>query len=317
MPRLSIVIPLLGDPAQLDDTLASVLQNRPANSEVLVIHNRPYDDPYGLAGEVRFIEAASDASLAECLNLGLRAARAAVVHVLRCGVEVSVGWAEVAMRHFRDAEIAAVAALVVSRDESRQVVSAGLGYRAEGVAWRLDRGAAYDELSECESSLCGPDILAAFYCKSTLEAVGGFSAHAADVATGVDAALAIRTAGFRCVLDPECVVRVDAASLVEKPGLRCGRDAERLFWRWASAHGLFRSVVGHTALLAGECVIGLWRPALFTQLTGRLFGVIQAASGRRRSQTEAANNSTVIPMADFATTRPPRRQDRQESSHAA
>ena len=57
MPRLSIVIPVLGDPQQLDDTLLSVLENRPANCEILVVHNQPYHDPYNLSDEVRFVEA--------------------------------------------------------------------------------------------------------------------------------------------------------------------------------------------------------------------------------------------------------------------
>ena len=311
MPRLSIIIPLLGDPAQLDDTLVSVLENRPANCEILVVHNEPYDDPYGLAGEVRFLEAAPGAALAECLNLGLRASRAAVVHVLSCGVEVSPGWAEAAIRHFRDAEVAAVAAVVLSRGEPRQVASAGLGYRAEGVAWRLDQGAPPTGLGECWTNLCGPDVLAAFYCKSTLEAVGGFSPHAADMLMGIDAALALRQAGFRCVLEPACLARVDAAAVHERPALRRGCDAERLFWRWASAHGWVRSVAGHAALVAGECVIGLWRPSLLAQLAGRLWGAIQAVSGRGRpkpAETASAEAPAVIPLADFAADRPRRRR---------
>jgi hypothetical protein len=31
VPRLSIIIPVVGDSPQLDDTLVSVLENRPAN----------------------------------------------------------------------------------------------------------------------------------------------------------------------------------------------------------------------------------------------------------------------------------------------
>jgi len=57
VPRLSIVIPVLGDPRKLDDTLVSVLENRPAHCEILVVHNEPYDDPYQLSNEVCFIEA--------------------------------------------------------------------------------------------------------------------------------------------------------------------------------------------------------------------------------------------------------------------
>ncbi|MEN6449080.1 MAG: glycosyltransferase [Thermoguttaceae bacterium] len=316
MLRLSIIVPLLGEPSQLDDTLVSVLENRPANCEVLVVHRGRYDDPYGLAGEVRFIEADSGATLAECLNLGLRASRAPVVHVLRCGVEVTPGWAEAAVGHFRDAEVAGVAAVVVSTQEPRQIVSAGVGYRAEGVAWPLDEGAAPDRLEECQNNLCGPDILAGFYCRSTIESLGGFSSHAADMLIGIDAALAIRQAGFRCVVEPNCVAHAGNAIAPARPGFRHGHDAERLFWRWASAHGWCRSLAGHAALVAGECAIGLGRPLLFLQLLGRLLGVIRAASARRNSKPRefaSTENPAVIPIAEFDAARP----SCQRSSNAA
>ena len=125
MLRLSIVIPVLGDPQQLDDTLVSVLENRPANCEIVVVHNRPYHDPYRLSDEVRFIEAERGTALAECLNRGLAASRASVVHVLTCGVEVSAGWADVAFRRFGDPDVAAVGSVVLNRDDPEKAISAG------------------------------------------------------------------------------------------------------------------------------------------------------------------------------------------------
>ena len=64
MTRLSIIIPVLGHSTRLDDTLVSVLENRPANCEIIVVHTEPYDDPYDLAGEVRFLEARAGPSAA-------------------------------------------------------------------------------------------------------------------------------------------------------------------------------------------------------------------------------------------------------------
>ena len=69
VPRLSIVIPCLGGAADFDGTLVSVLQNRPADCEVLVLHTEPYDDPYGLRNEVRFME--SRGSLVDLLNVAV------------------------------------------------------------------------------------------------------------------------------------------------------------------------------------------------------------------------------------------------------
>ena len=81
MTRLSIVIPCLGGASDFDDTLVSVLQNRPADCEVLVAHREPYDDPYALSGEVQFIESQSD-SLAALLNTALDQASGEVLHVM-------------------------------------------------------------------------------------------------------------------------------------------------------------------------------------------------------------------------------------------
>jgi hypothetical protein len=315
--RLSIVIPVLGDQKLLDDTLVSVLENRPANCELLVVHNEPYSDPYELAGEVQFIEAPRGAGLAECLNLGLAASRAPVIHLLSCGVEVCAGWAGAAIRHFRDPEIAAVTPLLLHRDNLETVVSAGLGYRAEGIAWRLGQGRTPEQVAEEPDDLCGPDALAAFYRRSAIDSVGGFASSSVGTLAAVDMALSLQRAGFRCVVEPKCLARVDAAAVRDKPGFRHGRDAERLFWQWASSHGRVRSVVAHGALVAGECVIGLWRPSMLTHLAGRAVGAVCAAMGRgipKISNAAELDGPSIIAMpkrgdvADF---------DEQASTRAA
>jgi hypothetical protein len=296
--RLSIVIPLLGDQKQLDDTLVSVLENRPSNCEVLVVHNEPYNDPYDLADEVQFVRAPRRAGFAECVRLGLSACRAPVVHVLACGVEVRAGWANVALRHFRDPEVASVAPLVVHRDDHQSVVSAGLGYRAEGVVWRLGEGRTPEQVAEEPEELCGPDALAAFYRRSALESAGGSPSATVDTLAAVDIALSLQKAGFRCIVEPNCLVQTDAAAVRQKPGFRCGCNAERLFWRWASAHGRVRSLAAHAALIAGECVIGLWRPSMLMQLAGRAIGAMAAALGKNRPQSPklAETDEAVIPF---------------------
>ena len=57
MQRLSIIVPLMGDLKRFEDTLVSVLENQPEQSEVVVVLNGPYDDPYDLRSEVKFVEA--------------------------------------------------------------------------------------------------------------------------------------------------------------------------------------------------------------------------------------------------------------------
>src|SRR6185369_14934077 len=42
--RLTIILPALGSATQLEETLVSVLQNRPDDSDLLVVHPGTYDD---------------------------------------------------------------------------------------------------------------------------------------------------------------------------------------------------------------------------------------------------------------------------------
>jgi GT2 family glycosyltransferase len=295
VPRLSIVIPVLGDLKPLDDTLVSILEDRPANCELLVVHNTPYDDPYELAGEVQFIEAPPQSGFVECLNLGLSASRAPVVHLLACGVEVRPGWAEAALRHFGTPEVAAVAPVLLHRDQHQTVASAGLGYRAEGAVCRVGRGKAPGEVGEDQDELCGPDAAAGFYRRSALEAVGGFAQSPVDTLATIDVALSLREAGFRCVVEPDCQARADTATVSDRIGFRHGRDSERLFWRWASSHGWLRSLAAHAALVAGECVVGLWRPFMLLQLAGRAVGLIHALVAKRSPQpSEAVDDDRLV-----------------------
>jgi hypothetical protein len=292
--RLSIVIPVLGDLKPLDDTLVSILENRPANCELVVVHNAPYNDPYELAGEVQFVQAPRGAGFVECLNLGLSVSRAPVVHLLACGVEVRPGWAEAALRHFRNPEVAAVAPVLLHQNDHETVVSVGMGYRAEGVVWRVGRGLSPEQVGEDHDELCGPDALAGFYRRSAIEAVGGFAPSPVDTLATIEVALSLRQAGFRCVVEPNCQAKVNSAAARDKIGFRHGCHCERLFWRWASAHGRVRSLAAHAALVAGECVVGLWRPFMLLQLAGRAVGVIHAATGKHHAKQYDADDGPVI-----------------------
>jgi hypothetical protein len=306
VPRLSIVIPVLGDSPQLDDTLLSVLENRPASCEIVVVHNRPYHDPYHLGDEVQFIQAERGATMVECLNQGLAASSAPIVHILTCGVHVCSGWADAALRHFRDPDIAAVGAVVLHRDDRRRTISAGLGYCADGTAWRLEQLNESGDVTGGEPDFFGPDTLAAFYRRCVVQSLGGLSPWAGDSLAGIDLALALRHAGFRCVLEPRCVTHVDAATTYIEPAFRRGRNVERLFWRWASRQGWVSSLGAHVALLAGQCVTGLWHPSMFAQLAGRAWGALQLIFTRRRrraAEPALVTKPSVIAAPHFSTER--------------
>ncbi|MBN1393423.1 MAG: hypothetical protein JW959_00125 [Pirellulales bacterium] len=287
MVRFSIIIPYFGDEEGLDGTLVSVLENRPAKCEIIVVLGVPYADPHRISGEVRFVEPPPMATAADCLNRGLAIARGPIVHLVACGVEASPGWTEPAIRRLADAAVASVAAVVSDR-KSGKIISAGLGFRAEGVAWRIARAMELAELAKCRADLCGPDPRAAFYCRSALEEIGGFSNQANDALMGIEAAMRLRRLGFRCALEPGCCLNAAAEWPDERPSFRLGHDAERLFWRWASTRGWTRSLLGHAALIVGESALAMRHPCLWSQVAGRAYGAALSALARRRPRPTIA-----------------------------
>jgi hypothetical protein len=60
-------------------------------------------------------------------------------------------------------------------------------------------------------------------------------------------------------------------------------------------------VAAHAALVAGECVVGLWRPFMLLQLVGRAVGLIRAVMAKRRCKTreEADDEPSVITSPHF------------------
>ncbi|MGD0901183.1 MAG: glycosyltransferase [Thermoguttaceae bacterium] len=307
MPRLSIVIPFMGELSRLEDTLVSVLENRPADCEILVVLSQPYGDPYALAGEVRFIPCAAigDAfleaqrrlsppvgsadtpqrsALADCVAVGLAASKASIVQVLSCGVEATPGWTDAAMAEFNDPGIAVVAPVIVDRFERRKVLSAGMKYTAGGAVRRIAAGRPLERLVHQPGALCTAEVLASFYRKAALQSVMPWLDHTGGCLAGADWALALEHAGYRSIVEPGCLVAASKDVLAAPSALAHGMAAERLFWRWAPTRGWTRSLAGHAGRVALECLGCLVRPSTICRLVGRFWVGLQIPSHRQHWQ---------------------------------
>jgi hypothetical protein len=283
VPRLSIIIPVAGNLTSLEDTLLSVLENRPDGAEVLVVLDEPYDDPYELKGEIRFLEAAAGASFVESVNLGISASQAPVVHLLACGCQVTEGWTDQAVAAFDDPAVATVVPLVLTPGESPRVLAAGMTYRPGGVVRTIGRGASPATIVGNPKHPLAAAPVAAFYRKSALELIGLFSHDVADWLATIDLGLALEQAGFHVVLEPEC--RIVAAHTLKRPigAFRQALELERLFWRWGPRGGWTVSLAVHGAMIAAEALGGLvtLKPSL---VAGRLAGLSRIGSHRRQYQ---------------------------------
>lgn len=284
MPRLSIVIPCLAGVESLETTLASVLQNRPEDCEILVAHDGIYGDPYDLRGEVRFVETDQDAFAAELIAAGCDAARGTVLHLLQPGAEVEEGWTDQALAHFDDPSVAAVAPLVLDSAERDRVVSAGISYGPGGGRWIRRRGAAAGE--RCR--VLGPTIGAAFYRRSTFKSAGGIDPSVGIAMADVDLALSLKARGYRAILEPACRVYGPALSVAGDSAYVQGQGAERVFWRHASEIGWLSSLLLHPMLVAGEFALGLGRGGAVSKLLGRAAACLdssEAIGGEEQTPT--------------------------------
>jgi hypothetical protein len=271
---LSIVIPVTGNVAEMERTLVSVLANRPADCEVVVVLNQAYDDPYDLSDEVRFLSARLQAGFVECANQGIRSSRTGIVHILAAGLEVSEGWADAAIEHFADPQVAAVAPLILSAQNGRPL-AAGLRYGSGGKRIvNAPRKAPSARASE-RIAVLGPCAAAAFYSAEALSVVGGGLPNVLgnDLAD-VQLALELQAAGYRAVLEAGSQVMADRLPSWDGRGFQHGLYAERLFWLHASERGTALSMGLHPFAVVGD-LLRTFSPAAAMQIAGRLLASCQ------------------------------------------
>lgn len=272
MTRLSIIIPSLTGDESLDVTLASVLQNRPSQCEVLVVHAGQYDDPYELGSEVRFLQQPSDVSLSHLINAGVQVAQSDIVHVLLCGTEVEEGWTEPVLRHFHDPTVASVAPHMLQSLESENLIAGGVAYRFTGR--RL-----------VKKKILGPTLTAAFYRKAVFESLGRLDHGVGDCLADVDVALSMSALGYRCVSEPQSRVFTQEPPVIAKSGpWRRGREQERLFRKHAETVGKVRSRIAHSWTLLIECLATSVYPPMGLKLLGRIISALQRAPYREHAR---------------------------------
>lgn len=252
MVRLSIVIPALRDVAAFESTLVSVLSNRPAHCEVIVVLSHPYDDPYELSDEVRFVDAPHGANWAEAANCGMKASEASIVHLLHPGVQVTEGWTHLAVRHFHNPEVAAVAPLVLNAGQPDRVLAAGVDYHRRGERLLAAAGVSTCAAPKLADAL-GPTHWAGFYRRSAvLDLLGGFDGAMGEYAD-VDLALRLRAVGYRCVSEARSQVATTAATPA-RFGVRGALRSERLFWRALAAGVGPLAIAPHVGHVARELI---------------------------------------------------------------
>ncbi len=291
MPRLAIVISAAGSVEALEATLVSVLENRPAGCEVLVALTRPYADPYDLKDEVRFLPPARRANAVSALNTAIARAQSPIVHVLAAGCLVREGWTEAAVSQFSDNRLASVVPWVWNAEDPTRLLATGIGYHRSGRRHLigLDQGEGF----EPPATVIGPALFAAFYRKSVLEFLGGFSPKLTLRQADADLVLAMRRAGLKTAV-------VRGAGILAPDNIDARRGAwaealseERLFWRNLERVSL-GTLLSHAMHAAWDSLRELPSPSAVLRLAGRGWANLEWRSHarRRRQLTEVAAHTT-------------------------
>jgi hypothetical protein len=322
VPRLTIVIPCLGGAAEFDGTLVSVLQHRPADCEIVVVHREAYDDPYDLAGEVRFIEQGEARSIAALASAGLAAAQGDVLHLLSCGLEATEGWTDAPLAILENEEIAAVSpAIVASAPHSpsgERLLAAGIKFTSGGGRRILDNPRLMVAGSgHLRAEIAGPTLLAGFYRVDVLSALQGWSEAVGDELADVDLSLAIEKLELRAAFEPSSrlIHSGSPAALLAAPEasspLAAGRASERLFWVSAAGEPVGPRLLAHVATIAWDLLRHAAHPGKCCgRLLGRLAGLADLGSVRRwearlqsaaQALAEERSRAATIPLTTART----------------
>ncbi|MGD9645014.1 MAG: glycosyltransferase family 2 protein [Pirellulales bacterium] len=295
MPKLSIVLPVQGQIESLEHSLVSLLAHRPRSSEVLVVLNGPYSDPYCLTDEVRFVTVAPGAGWVESVNAGVREADSAVVHVVSPGVEVADGWAWPALRYFSDRRIAAVSPLAIGPTDQAKALALGVGYRSNGRRTLIAGGAVAEHVERGAVVGCWPTAWAGFYRREVLlDLAAGFASAVGDELADIDLALRLEAAGFESVCEPLCRVMVPRTAATPT-SFRRGRSAERLYWRHRGATGPSGSVARHLTLVARDALASVIKPRAAAAMVGRIAAMLERGSYRRsRAAAELLHERAAV-----------------------
>lgn len=321
-PRLSIVIPAF-DAASLEDTLVSVLENRPADCEIIAVLTVAYADPWSIGDEVRFVQAPAGATVVDCVNVGMASSAAEIVHVLRAGWRATDGWADAAIERFTDSDVTAVVPLTVAAGDRGRVVAAGVR-RTTGGRSMVNTPARRDQqvstfAAASVAAPAAPALEAGFWRVDALPA-SGFSKACGDRLAAADMAAAVACMGDTVVVEPACLV-VEGPVTPRGSAFNEGMHAERLFWRSLAgeqpiaalvAHGL--EVVRHALAVAplGTLPMLAGRLACLLQFgsclgRARELNALQAEAGARRRAADDAGQIVRIDAGHASPTRPRRR----------
>lgn len=252
MTRFSIIVPYLEPSDAFDGTLASVLRYRPAASEVIVVHDGTYHDPYKLKPEVRLVAAQRDSVAGnrffEMLTAGVRHCESEVSVWLRPGVELDEGWEHSVTEALHDEHVASVSPLIVARHRAQEVICAGIETDRRGT--RLFSGAGMKVAATAVNTLepIGPSSWLGAWRTNLLKSILPVTANVADIYLDTEIAFILRELGYTSSVNFGFVGYVDDSDSIfeqsQTPHGDCAQRGFEKFLKSSPANSLATNMLG-------------------------------------------------------------------------
>lgn len=294
MQRFSIIVPVIGDSQKLDDTLASVLRYRPENSQILVVHDGTYDDPYGLDGEVELVTTSRQSQLIRLFNCGLGKATGELIALVRPGVQLDEHWNQDAETVFENPKVGCASPLLVKSNAPNTLVSAGVtnGFGFQRKLVGNQKQMSSRNLRKLKAK--GPTSHAGFYRRSALDQLGAVDEQLDASYLDLELALGLASLGYQNAVCGHCTVTIEDNALNHEAIQPHGKSAQRALRRHAGHDG-FGLLIRSTIFAMGELLKAPIQPNRAWHVIQRLSALGTAKSDRQFN--DRISNSTRHPEA--------------------
>jgi len=302
--KIALIVPAVGCQETLDETLVSILENRPGDCQVLVPHAANYQDPYDLREEVRFVEHSSS-DVASLLNAALEVSEADIVQIICPGVTVCEGWTDAALARFdANPDLTSVSPAVWRADRPDRLLAVGLRSARSGRRAAVGRNRTADAAMRLQGAgrltVDGPLLHAGFYRRQLFAEIGGFNSQFGPLCLDLDLAARMREAKMTCEVELQSPHLL--AGLPVLHGFKPARQMERLFWEYAPRRGLVGSLLLHGPSVVVETLRQLPSPSTLTSLLGRTAGLLQGMFTNSQAPELKLADGSAETSADAPTT---------------
>ncbi len=279
-PRLSIIVPVGSDIPAFENTLISVLENRPEHCEIIVAHSGNYDDPFMLADEVEFLVTAST-RLARIVAEAANVARGHIVHVLAEGIIATEDWTEPALELFEQHDTAIVAPVIRDR-ETGDIVNAGWFDSAARLCHGLAAG--QNEVRRRDiNRVDGAYLQASFWRRDVLASLENTFDSASTLESVYAHTLVAQVAGWRSAMATNSNVYSD--NIPEEWTTSSFSRGQRL----RAIHDCIHGISSGTASCVQSLLRNMLRPSRYAECLGQAASSLSASGVRKR-----LNQETVV-----------------------